>query len=60
MYRLSFRVMPAMDYRPNSKPEYIWPSSLQRATVIFYEPRPLYFIKKVSRLQKYADWPHGM
>jgi len=46
MYRLLFHVMPAMAYRPISRPEIILASALQRATLNWYEPHYIYFIKK--------------
>jgi len=60
MYRLSILIMPTMEYRPNSRPENILASALQRATHICYEQHHIYFFTKASRLQTNTDWPHGM
>jgi len=60
MNHLSFRVMLAMEYLPNSRPKNIWASALQRATLVWYEPCHISFITKPSRLQTYTHWSHGM
>jgi len=67
-------VTAVMEYRPNSGPEQksydIGPDShnfplseyltIQRATILWDEPRHTSYNSKTARLRSYVNWPHGM